>query len=70
MEFTALEKERKRAFSVDRFCDLYSVGRTLAYNEMSAGRLRSVTIGRKRLIPADAAEEWFSAYVLKSPIAA
>ena len=68
---TVLDKYQKRTLSVDAFCDLYSVGRTLAYNEMAAGRLRSFTIGRKRLIPAEAAETWLAGYAAHlSPIAA
>lgn len=68
---TVLDKYSKRALSVDKFCDLYSVGRTLAYNEMAAGRLKSITIGRKRLIPAESAESWFAGYSLQpSPLAA
>jgi excisionase family DNA binding protein len=31
-----------------------SVGRTRLYDEIGAGRLRSVRIGRRRLVPADA----------------
>ena len=61
MEHT-LDKHRKRTLSIDVFCDLYSVGRTLAYNEIAAGRLKSFTIGRKRLIPAEAAEAWLAGY--------
>lgn len=70
MELT-LDKYRKRTLSVDAFCDLYSVGRTLAYNEIAAGRLKSFTIGRKRLIASEAAEQWLAGYALQtSPIAA
>ena len=57
-----LDKHKKRALSVDAFCDLYSVGRTMAYAEMSSGRLESITIGRKRLIPCEDAESWFSSF--------
>ena len=57
-----LDKHRKRALNVDALCDLYSVGRTLAYNEMAAGRLKSFTIGRKRLITAEDAESWLAIY--------
>lgn len=55
-----LDKYRKRALTIDMFCDVYSVGRTLAYAEIAAKRLKSVTIGRKRLIPSEEAEEWFN----------
>lgn len=61
-----LEKHRKRALTVDGFCDLYEMGRTKAYSEMAEGRLKSVTIGRKRLIPDEYAEEWFEAIKAQS----
>ena len=50
----------KRALSVNEFCAAYSLGRTRTYSEISAGRLSSITIGRKRLIPADSAEAWLA----------
>jgi hypothetical protein len=65
-----VDKYKKRALSVDAFCDLYSVGRTLAYAELTSGRLKSITIGRKRLIPSEDAESWFSSFKHRSqPIA-
>jgi hypothetical protein len=57
-----IDKYKKRALSVDVFCDLYSIGRTLAYSEMASGRLQSITIGRKRLIPSENAESWFASF--------
>ena len=53
------DKQHKRALSVNDFCDRFEVGRTKAYAEMAEGRLKSVTIGRKRLIPSEYADEWF-----------
>lgn len=61
-----LDKNQKRALSVDAFCDVYSVGRTLAYNQISIGRLQSFTIGRKRLISVEAAEAWLAGYATQS----
>ena len=34
-----------------------SISRTALYGELQAGRLRSVKVGRRRLIPADALAE-------------
>jgi excisionase family DNA binding protein len=48
----------KRAFSIDEFCARYNVGRTTTYAEIKAGRLDVVKIGKKTLVPADAAESW------------
>lgn len=35
---------------ISRFCDLYGVGRTKAYELINAGEIATVKIGRKRLI--------------------
>jgi excisionase family DNA binding protein len=50
---------QKRAFPINEFCERYSIGRTRAYEEIAAGRLRAVKAGRRTLIPADSAEAWF-----------
>jgi excisionase family DNA binding protein len=48
----------KRMLSVAEFCHQYGIGKTMAYAEMSAGRLPFVKRGRRRLIPVDGAEAW------------
>lgn len=48
----------KRAFSVAEFCNRYDVGRTTAYGEIKSGRLKIVKVGKRTLVPADAAEFW------------
>jgi excisionase family DNA binding protein len=50
-----------RAFRIDDFCRLYGVGRTTAYQEIAAGRLRAVKVGRRTLVTHDAAEAWLAA---------
>jgi excisionase family DNA binding protein len=49
-----------RAFSITDFCHLYGIGRTTAYAEIAAGRLRAVKVGHRTLIPSDAAEGWLA----------
>ncbi len=49
-----------RALSMKDFCVRYSVGRTQAYKEIAAGRLRAVKVGRRTLIPEDSAEAWLA----------
>ena len=51
----------RRALSINEFCDRYSTGRTRAYEEIAAGRLRAVKAGRRTLIPEDSAEAWLAA---------
>lgn len=45
-----------RAYRVNDFCKLYGIGRTGVYKLLKEGKLPSVVIGGRRLIPADAAE--------------
>jgi hypothetical protein len=52
-----MENER-RAFSIAAFCEHYGIGRTSAYEEITAGRLQVVKAGKRTLVPADAAESW------------
>lgn len=54
----ALAADGKRMLSVKEFCHRYGIGRTMAYDEIDAGRLRSVKRGGRRLVPVDAAEAW------------
>lgn len=53
--------EPKRAYSVTEFCELYGIGRSKAYDEMKAGRLKYRKCGRRRLIGEDDARDWFDA---------
>ena len=47
----------QRAFDVKIFCRRYSVGRTTAYGEMKAGRLRARKVGKRTIITEDDAED-------------
>ena len=49
-----------RAFSIPEFCGRYGIGRTNAYQEIAAGRLRAVKAGRRTLIPQEDAEAWLA----------
>jgi excisionase family DNA binding protein len=49
-----------RAFSIPEFCRRYGIGRTAAYGEIAAGRLRAVKAGRRTLITNDDAEAWLA----------
>jgi excisionase family DNA binding protein len=50
----------RRAFSIDEFGRTYGLGRSLTYTLLKEGKLQGVKVGRKRLIPADAAEAWLA----------
>ena len=40
---------------------LMGIGRTLAYEEIASMRLRSIKIGKRRLITIDAIKDWLKA---------
>jgi len=49
--------EPEQLLSIDRAAALAGVGRTTIYAEIGAGRLRSIKVGRRRLVPASAMAE-------------
>jgi len=51
----------KRAFSIAEFCDRYGIRRTKTYQEIKAGRLRIVKVGRRSLVREKDAEAWLAA---------
>jgi excisionase family DNA binding protein len=53
-----------RLLSIDEARDALGIGRSLLFGEIGAGRLRSVRVGRRRLIPAGAIAE----YVASRPV--
>jgi excisionase family DNA binding protein len=46
------------ALSIDGFCKLYGLGRTFAYEQIKAGKLRAVKCGNRTLILRCDAEGW------------
>lgn len=48
------------AFSITEAAELLGVGRTTLYNEVAAGRLPTVTIGRRRLITRTAVDAYLA----------
>lgn len=44
----------KIAYSIEEACRVSSLGRTTIYKHIASGRLRSVQIGGRRVIPAEA----------------
>jgi excisionase family DNA binding protein len=45
--------ESRLAFRVLPFCNSIGIGRTKFYELMAAGKIKTVVIGGRRLIPAD-----------------
>jgi excisionase family DNA binding protein len=50
--------QAERLLTVPQFNSRYNVGRTKTFDEIKNRRLKAVKVGRKTLIPTDAAEEW------------
>lgn len=48
----------ERLLSIDQAAELLGVGRTRVYAELASGRLRSVTAGRRRLVPSSAIRDF------------
>ena len=48
----------KGAFSITGFCEWSGVGRSKTYQEIGAGRLRAVKVGKRTLITGPAALRW------------
>jgi len=44
------------AYTIEEFCEAYRVHRATVWRMIKAGELRSFTIGRRVLIPVEAAE--------------
>jgi excisionase family DNA binding protein len=49
-----------RLLSIDEAATTLGIGRTATYGELQAGRLRSVKVGRRRLVPASAVSQYIA----------
>jgi excisionase family DNA binding protein len=51
------QREPDHLLSIEQAARALGVGRTALYSEIGAGRVRSVKVGRRRLIPSSAISE-------------
>ena len=58
MEAAGDQRAPDRLLSVDEACAMLGLGRSRTYLEIQTGRLRSVKVGRRRLIPVAAVAEY------------
>jgi hypothetical protein len=56
------------AYGMAAFCDAFGVGRSLAYEEIAAGRLRAFKIGARTLIAGEDALRWRDSYRRVRPV--
>jgi excisionase family DNA binding protein len=52
-----IEREPDRLLSIEQAARALGIGRTALYSEIGAGRIRSVKVGRRRLVPASVISE-------------
>lgn len=57
-EAAAVTRAPDRLLDVDEAAATLGLGRSLVYSEMGAGRLRSLKVGRRRLVPAAAIRDY------------
>lgn len=50
-----------RLLSVAEVASALGIGRSALYSEIAAGRLRTIRVGRRRLVPASAIAEYITA---------
>jgi len=46
------------AYTINEAIYIFNIGRTKLYDEINAGRIKTVKIGAKTLIPATEPEKW------------
>jgi excisionase family DNA binding protein len=51
------EREPDHLLSIEQAAQALGIGRTALYSEIWAGRIRSVKVGRRRLVPSSAISE-------------
>lgn len=54
------------AYDIKSFCKAFNVSRSFAYEEIKAGRLKMVKLGRRTLIPRAYALDWLHGGQAKS----
>ena len=55
-----MDIQDRGALSIEQFCHWASIGRSHAYNEAKAGRLRLTKVGKKTLVTVDDAKAWLA----------
>lgn len=58
--------EARLAYPIPEAAEILGIGRTTLYAEIGAGRLPTITIGRRRLVTAQALDDYLAARVAES----
>jgi hypothetical protein len=54
-------------YGLDEFCREFGIGRTLAYPEIAAGRLKAFKVGKRTLIAGEDGLSWRDMYRGRMP---
>lgn len=46
--------------SIDGFCDRHGIAKQTCYNEINSGKLKTIKVGRRRIIPEVAEQQWLA----------
>jgi excisionase family DNA binding protein len=60
MQRSKINTYEKQAYRINEFCDAHGLGRTKTYELIASGKLKTVVVGGRRLIPAEAAKALIS----------
>jgi excisionase family DNA binding protein len=60
-EVAAISEAPDRLLDIESASALLGIGRSRLYDEIGAGRLRSIKVGRRRLIPSGAIADFIAA---------
>lgn len=52
--------DQKRAYSIADFSDAIGISQSVTHELLSSGQLKSFKIGRRRIIPREAIDEWIA----------
>lgn len=55
-----MQDYQRRAYDLKGFCEIFSIGRTKVYQEIREGKLKTLKVGRRTIITAQAADEWLN----------
>ena len=61
---------QKTLFTIPEFMATTGLGRTTTYGLIGSGELETVTVGRRRLVPAEALQAWVASLRKKSELPA
>jgi len=62
-----LQNVEIEAYDIKSFCKAYSVSRSFVYEEIRAGRLKIVKVGRRTLITKKDAKDWLQEHAMAAP---